>query len=50
MSISTKPDLCLLKKGDYLGILLMSGFLGCLEYVLEEGPRKNWFGDHIIIT
>jgi MFS transporter, DHA2 family, multidrug resistance protein len=45
-----KPDLSLLKKGDYLGILLMSGFLGCLEYVLEEGPRKNWFGDHIIIT
>jgi DHA2 family multidrug resistance protein len=45
-----KPDLSLLKKGDYLGILLMSGFLGCLEYVLEEGPRKNWFGDHIIIA
>jgi DHA2 family multidrug resistance protein len=28
----------------------MSGFLGCLEYVLEEGPRKNWFGDDFIIT
>ncbi|WP_201324936.1 MFS transporter, partial [Burkholderia sp. E168m23] len=39
------PDLSLIKRGDYLGILLMSGFLGCLEYVLEEGPRKNWFGD-----
>ncbi|MFM0339506.1 DHA2 family efflux MFS transporter permease subunit [Paraburkholderia fungorum] len=45
-----EPDLNLLKKGDYLGILLMSGFLGCLEYVLEEGPRKNWFGDHIIVA
>ena len=45
-----KVDLSLLKKGDYLGILLMSGFLGCLEYVLEEGPRKNWFGDHIIVA
>ncbi|VXC70367.1 EmrB/QacA subfamily drug resistance transporter [Burkholderia sp. 8Y] len=44
-----KPDLSLLKKGDYLGILLMSGFLGCLEYVLEEGPRKNWFGDDAIL-
>ncbi|MFM0352422.1 DHA2 family efflux MFS transporter permease subunit [Paraburkholderia nemoris] len=43
-------DLSLLKKGDYLGILLMSGFLGCLEYVLEEGPRKNWFGDDVIVT
>ncbi|MGF7128832.1 DHA2 family multidrug resistance protein [Paraburkholderia sp. EB58] len=42
-------DLSLLKKGDYLGILLMSGFLGCLEYVLEEGPRKNWFGDDAIL-
>ncbi|MFM0289352.1 DHA2 family efflux MFS transporter permease subunit [Paraburkholderia megapolitana] len=42
-------DLSLLKKGDYLGIVLMSGFLGCLEYVLEEGPRKNWFGDHVIL-
>ncbi|MGA7777370.1 MAG: DHA2 family efflux MFS transporter permease subunit [Paraburkholderia sp.] len=45
-----KPDLSLLKKGDYLGIVLMSGFLGCLEYVLEEGPRKNWFGDHVIVA
>ena len=42
-----EPDLSLLKKGDYLGIVLMSGFLGCLEYVLEEGPRKNWFGDDV---
>ena len=45
-----EPDLSLLKKGDYLGIVLMSGFLGCLEYVLEEGPRKNWFGDDVIIA
>ncbi len=44
------PDLSLLKKGDYLGIVLMSGFLGCLEYVLEESTRKNWFGDDIIVT
>lgn len=44
------PQLSLLKKGDYLGMLLMSGFLGCLEYLLEEGPRKNWFGDHVIVA
>ncbi|PMS14355.1 EmrB/QacA family drug resistance transporter [Trinickia dabaoshanensis] len=44
------PDLKLVKRGDYLGIALMSGFLGCLEYVLEEGPRKNWFGDHVIVA
>ncbi len=23
----------------------MAGFLGALEYVLEEGPRNDWFGD-----
>jgi DHA2 family multidrug resistance protein len=45
-----KPDLSLLKRGDYLGIVLMCGFLGCLEYVLEEGPRKNWFGDDVIVA
>ncbi|CAN0628262.1 MFS transporter, DHA2 family, multidrug resistance protein [Burkholderia multivorans] len=43
-------DISLLKKGDYLGILLMSGFLGCLEYVMEEGPRKNWLGDTTILA
>jgi MFS transporter, DHA2 family, multidrug resistance protein len=45
-----EPDLALLKKGDYVGMVLMSGFLGCLEYVLEEGPRKNWFSDHVIVA
>jgi DHA2 family multidrug resistance protein len=45
-----EPELGLLKTGDYLGILLMSGFLGCLEYVLEEGPRKNWMSDHLIVA
>jgi DHA2 family multidrug resistance protein len=43
-----RPDLALLKGGDYLGILLMALFLGCLEYVLEEGPRWDWFGDGTI--
>jgi DHA2 family multidrug resistance protein len=45
-----RADVSLLTKGDYLGITLMSGFLGCLEYVLEEGPRKNWFGDDVIVA
>ena len=45
-----RADISLLKKGDYFGILLMSGFLGCLEYVLEEGPRKNWLGDDVILV
>jgi MFS transporter, DHA2 family, multidrug resistance protein len=45
-----RADLSLVKRGDYAGIALMSGFLGCLEYVLEEGPRKNWFGDDVIVA
>jgi DHA2 family multidrug resistance protein len=42
-------DPSLLKKGDYVGIALMSACLACLEYVLEEGPRKNWLGDEAIL-
>ena len=45
-----EPDLKLFRQGDYVGIALMSGFLGCLEYVLEEGPRKNWLGDGTILV
>ncbi|HEY6440491.1 MAG TPA: DHA2 family efflux MFS transporter permease subunit [Acetobacteraceae bacterium] len=45
-----KPDPSLLRGGDYLGIALMAGFLGCLEYTLEEGPRWDWFGDSTIRT
>jgi len=43
-----RPNLGLLKGADYLGIVLMALFLGCLEYVLEEGPRWDWFGDETI--
>jgi DHA2 family multidrug resistance protein len=45
-----RPDLKLLKGADYPGIVLMSLFLGCLEYTLEEGPRWDWFGDDTIRT
>ena len=43
-----KPDLSLLKGADYIGMLLMALFLGCLEYTLEEGPRWGWMGDETI--
>ena len=43
-----RPDLSLLKGADYLGMVLMAVFLGCLEYTLEEGPRWDWFGDATI--
>ena len=38
----------LLKEGDYLGIIAMALGLGSLEYVLEEGERKDWFGNPLI--
>jgi DHA2 family multidrug resistance protein len=43
-----KPNLSLLRGADYLGMVLMAVFLGCLEYTLEEGPRWDWFGDATI--
>jgi DHA2 family multidrug resistance protein len=45
-----EPNLDLLKGFDLLGIVLMALFLGCLEYVLEEGPGEDWLNsDKIII-
>ena len=38
-----------LSRGDYGGILCMAIGLGCLEYMLEEGQRKDWFGDDRIL-
>ena len=43
-----KPDLSLIAEADYPGIFLMAVGLGCLEYVLEEGARWNWFDDATI--
>ena len=45
-----KPDLTWLKGADYLGMLLMAVSLGCLDYVLEEGARWEWFADDTITT
>jgi DHA2 family multidrug resistance protein len=41
-----KPEL--LRDLDYFGIVAMAIGLGSLEYVLEEGERKDWFGNVII--
>ena len=38
-----------LSRGDYSGIACMAIGLGCLEYMLEEGQRKDWFGDDRIL-
>lgn len=45
-----RPDWSLLRNADYLGMLLMALFLGCLEYTLEEGPRLDWLSDPLILT
>jgi DHA2 family multidrug resistance protein len=43
------PDWSLFRNFDWIGLLAMAGFLGALEYVLEEGPRNDWFGDDSVL-
>src|SRR6202041_915071 len=45
-----RPDFTLLKNFDWTGLISMAGFLGALEYVLEEGPRYEWLDDDTIFT
>jgi MFS transporter, DHA2 family, multidrug resistance protein len=44
-----QPDYSLFENFDFVGLLSMAGFLGALEYVLEEGPRNDWFGDDTVL-
>ncbi|MFH3480288.1 DHA2 family efflux MFS transporter permease subunit [Xanthobacter sp. V4C-8] len=44
-----EPDFALLDRFDWWGLLFMAGFLGSLEYVLEEGPTNDWFEDNAIL-
>jgi len=39
----------LLRHGDWLGMLTMAVGLGCLETVLEEGNKDDWFGSPFIM-
>ena len=43
-----KPNYALFEHFDWWGLGLMAAFLGSLEYVLEEGPQYEWFGDTAI--
>ena len=43
-----KPNYALLNTLDWWGLATMAGFLGSLEYVLEEGPKNDWFDDEWI--
>jgi DHA2 family multidrug resistance protein len=40
-----QPNLALLEHFDWWGLIFMAGFLGSLEYVLEEGPQYEWLQD-----
>ncbi|ARB31082.1 multidrug efflux MFS transporter [Pseudomonas tolaasii] len=42
-------QLHLLRKGDWWGILSIAIGLGCLETVLEEGEKDDWFGSPFIV-
>ena len=43
-----RPEPGLLARFDWWGLLWMAGFLGSIEYVMEEGPRYGWFDDSTI--
>src|SRR5579885_3056643 len=41
-----QPNFALLERFDWWGLIFMGGFLGSLEYVLEEGPQYAWLPDN----
>lgn len=43
-----EPDLSLLKRFDVPGMIALALFLGGLQYVLEEGPRRGWLEDAVL--
>src|SRR5580704_557300 len=43
-----QPDFSLFETFDWVGLISMASFLGTLEYVLEDGPRYDWFDDSTI--
>src|SRR5271163_1343228 len=45
-----QPNFKLLDHFDWFGLIAMAGFLGSLEYVLEEGPQYEWLQDTSVAT
>ncbi len=45
-----EPNLSMLKRIDWLHAASLAVFLGCLQYVLEEGPRHQWLEDPTVTT
>lgn len=44
-----RPDWRLLRQLDYAGALLAALFLGSLELLLSEGPRRGWTSGFVLI-
>jgi len=44
-----RGDIGLLKDFDLRGLLAMAVFLGSLEYILDEGPKDDWFDETAIV-
>jgi len=44
-----RADTSMFGRIDWSHLVAMAVALGCLQYVLEEGPRKDWFGDPYIV-
>ena len=40
-----RADPSMFRRIDWMHLIAMAVSLGCFEYVLEEGPRLDWFGD-----
>jgi DHA2 family multidrug resistance protein len=45
-----EPNPAMLKRIDWLHVASLAIFLGALQYVLEEGPRHQWFEDDTVKT
>jgi DHA2 family multidrug resistance protein len=45
-----QPNFVLLRHFDWWGLIFMAGFLGALEYVLEEGPQYEWLQDTSVLV
>jgi DHA2 family multidrug resistance protein len=43
-----EPQWDLFSTFDWSGLAFMAGFLGCLEYVLEEGPNHDWLAEESV--
>src|SRR3954463_11585621 len=43
-----EPNFALLDRFDWWGLIFMAGFLGSLEYVLEEGAQYEWLQDNSV--